>query len=122
MPSPATKRGRRLVPSLPAARRGLGTERSGCRAPRGRPADHVLGPGHARPGKTAPDIGVSKVFIFFRKKKTKPFRRLFFFFLALSFRRNLGMLLFKEKKCLQCISHPFRSEHDLCEEMVFLKN
>lgn len=29
------------------------------------------------------------------------------------------MLLFKEKKCLQCISHPFRSEHDLCEEMVF---
>ena len=85
--------------------------------PAWRPADHVLGPGRARPGKTAPDIGVSKVFIFFRKKKTKPFRRLFF--LALSFRRNLGMLLFKEKKCLQCISHPFRSEHDLCEEMVF---
>lgn len=98
-----------------------GHRKLGRRAPRGRPADHVLGPRCARLGKTAPDIGVSKVFIFFRKKKkkTKPFRRLFFFFLALSFRRNLGMLLFKEKKCLQCISHPFHSEHDLCEEMVF---
>lgn len=31
------------------------------------------------------------------------------------------MLLFKKKNCLQCISHPFSSEHDLCEEMVFLK-
>lgn len=72
---------------------------------------------------TAPDISIGKesaVFIFFRKKT---FRRFFFFFKkALSFKRNLGMLLFKKKKCLQCISHPFRSEHDLCEEMVFLKN
>lgn len=55
------------------------------------------------------------------KKKPNHLEDFFFFFLALSFRRNLGMLLFKEKKCLQCISHPFRSEHDLCEEMVFFK-
>lgn len=45
---------------------------------------------------TAPDILVRKetaVFIFFRKKKI----RRFFFKQALSFRRNLGMLLFKKK-------------------------
>lgn len=69
-----------------------------------------------RPGEQALCLFSSEIKhledFFFLKEKKK----------ALSFRRNLGMLLLKEKKCLQCISHPFSSEHDLCEEMVFLKN
>lgn len=46
---------------------------------------------------TAPDILVRKetvVFIFFRKKHLEDF----FFKKALSFRRNLGMLLFEKKR------------------------
>lgn len=49
---------------------------------------------------TAPDIWVRKetaVFIFFRKKKKKKHLEVFFFLKALSFRRNLDMLLFKKK-------------------------
>lgn len=56
-----------------------------------------LGSGLLSREDTTPDILVRKesaVFIFFRKKT---FRRFFFFKKPLSFRRNLGMLLFKKK-------------------------
>lgn len=108
-------------PSLPAARPGRGTGSWGA-GPRVAALLTTCWARGVRGWGRQPQISGSAKCLFFsekKKKKTKPFRRLFFFFLALSFRRNLGMLLFKEKKCLQCISHPFHSEHDLCEEMVF---
>lgn len=122
----------------PAVRRGwpwpllrLGRPRSaGChqcsaRWPRAwaPPPRPCAGAAACSAGKTPPQIFWSgkKVLCLFSSEK-KHLEDFFFLRKALSFRRNLGMLLFKKKKCLQCISHPFRSEHDLCEEMVFLKN
>lgn len=85
--------------------------------PCGRPADHVLGPRCAGWGGSPRYRGPASVFIFQKKKKkTKPFRRLFF--LALRLERNLGMLCLRKKSVCNVSGDPHSFLSMIYEEMV----
>lgn len=83
------------------------------------------GPWPIRPGRHGPQTLVGKetvVFIFFRREKKKIQKIFFFFKQALSFRRNLGMLLFKKKSVCNVSVTRFFLSMIYVRKWFFLKN